>query len=84
MSRQFEVARTDTGWTARIRANGRVIMSSTSQVYARREDAVRAVELAAGGEVPMRDGDYLPYVWHAETGIVIAEVMFPDERTAAD
>jgi uncharacterized protein YegP (UPF0339 family) len=48
MNRQphFELAHTDAGWTTRLVANGRTILSSGAQCYARRAGAVRAADVA--------------------------------------
>lgn len=42
----FELAQGKKGWTCRLIKNGRTILSSGSQVYARRAGAVRAADIA--------------------------------------
>lgn len=44
---RFEIVRTDDGYLVRLKgANGKIILSSTSQMYRDREDAERAVDIA--------------------------------------
>jgi len=42
----WEIARTPSGWTTRLVANGRTILSSGAQCYSRRAGAVRAADIA--------------------------------------
>lgn len=42
----FELAHTDAGWTTRLKKNGRTILSSGKQCYARRAGAERAADIA--------------------------------------
>lgn len=80
MSAFYELVHTDAGFTARHIVNGREIMSSGGQVYARRAGARHAIELNARGIVPKVGGQYLPYVETADGPIEVRQV---DERARA-
>lgn len=54
-----QVARTDHGYVARVVANGRIVLSSGSQGYAHRRDAVQALRLAGLAWLLNGAGEYV-------------------------